>query len=112
MLNAAGEIIVEHLEQANGFASRFLGLMFRVSLAPNAGLLLDRCSSIHTFFMRFAIDVVYLTRDYQVIRIAAAVKPWRLSMESKAHSVLELPSGRSAELALAPGQQLKLDTSG
>lgn len=91
--------IAEPCELAEGVASRFLGLMGRESLAPGSGLLLRPCASIHTFFMRFAIDVVYLDRELKVLKIRRGMAPWRMDFPvSRANAVLELPADASAGL--------------
>ena len=85
---------------------RLRGLLGRAPLGPNSGLLIDPCHSIHTCFMRYAIDVVYLDRDWSVTRIVPAVPPWRFSYAGRACMTLELASGRAAELELGVGQVL------
>jgi uncharacterized membrane protein (UPF0127 family) len=75
----SGEVVVERLEVADSFVSRFFGLMGRRGLEPGAGLLLEGTNSVHMFFMRFAIDVVFLDRDGRVKRLVSNLRPWRLS---------------------------------
>ncbi len=62
---------------ADSFLLRFKGLMFRRNIETNEGLLLKKCNSIHTFFMRFTIDVAYLDKDFFVID-KETLKPWRV----------------------------------
>lgn len=106
---ATGARVVEALEVADGFWSRFRGLQFRARLPPGAGLLLVPCSSIHTFWMRFAIDVVLLDRQGRVLAVRRGVRPWRIVLAPRGtHAVLELPAGAGpvavgAHLGLAPG---------
>jgi uncharacterized membrane protein (UPF0127 family) len=61
------------------------------------------CEAIHTFFMRFAIDLVYLDRKNRIKKIASRVPPWRLSACLSAYSVLELPSGTVENSRSCPG---------
>jgi uncharacterized membrane protein (UPF0127 family) len=82
------------------------GLLGRSGLASNEGLLIRPASSIHTFFMGFPIDVVFLDRDLVVRKIAADVKPWRLAFARHSRNVLELASGEAARRGIAAGQQL------
>lgn len=87
---------------------RMRGLLGRRSLAPGEGLLLKPASSVHTFFMRFAIDVVFLDRDLRVLSIAANVRPWRAAGRSGARAALELPAGESERRGLRIGDTLTL----
>src|SRR5438876_6259023 len=81
-------------EVADNPWTRMRGLLGRKDLAPGRGLLIDPCSSVHMFFMRFPIDVVYLNKEDEVVRIATDLKPWRLSFGGKgAKRTIELPSG-------------------
>ena len=87
-----GEVLVRTLEGAFTRQSRNRGLLGRDGLAPGAGLLIVPCSSIHTFWMRFAIDVLFLSRDGRVRKIARAVPPWRIAFGLGSFAVLELPA--------------------
>lgn len=79
---------------ANTFCTRFIGLMFKKHLDDASGLLIQKCSGIHTCFMRFNIDVIYLDKDYTVI-FAETVTPWRIGKIVKhTKHVLELPQGK------------------
>ena len=89
------------------------GLLGRDELRPGEGLLLRPASSIHTFFMRFPIDAVFLDRDLVVRKVEPDVKPWRLAFGRGARQVLELGGGEAARLGIAPGQRLLVnDRSG
>lgn len=91
---------------ADSFWTRFRGLMLRRSLEPGEGLLLRRCASIHCFFMRFPIDVVYLDRELTVVGVET-VKPWRIGGHfRRARHVLELEQGKGA--FLRPGMTVEL----
>ena len=97
-----------YIKNANRFISRFCGLMFKKSLDRNAGLLLVPCSSIHMFFMRFAIDAVYLDRSFRVVG-KETISPWRIGKLFKGtHAVLELPAGRASGIQI--GDLLPLGT--
>jgi uncharacterized membrane protein (UPF0127 family) len=82
------------------------GLLGRSGLAPGEGLLLRPATSIHTFFMRFPIDAVFLDRELVVRKVASDVKPWRLVFARRARSVLELADGEAARRGVAAGQRL------
>ena len=92
---------------ASSFLSRFRGLMLTASLAPGTGLLFPRTSSVHTHFMRYAIDVVFLDADDRVVRIAAALRPWRFAAARGANAVLELGAGECERLGVAAGDELR-----
>jgi uncharacterized membrane protein (UPF0127 family) len=89
---------------------RRTGLLKRVKLDPGEGLWISPCESVHTFFMRFAIDLVYLDRKRLVRKVRHAVPPWRLSACFTAHSVLELPAGTIAETGTQPGDQVTFES--
>jgi uncharacterized membrane protein (UPF0127 family) len=88
---------------------RTKGLLGRASLLEEEGILLRPASSIHMFFMRFAIDAVFLDKDLRVLRVAAGLKPWRMAGKRGSKAVLELPSGRCAQVGLAEGDRLVLE---
>jgi len=102
-------MVCRRLHVADSHFSRMRGLLGRGELPPDEGLLLTPCASIHTWFMRFPIDVVFLQADLTVLKVKEHVRPWRLVGSSGARSVLELPAGASAEHGLRPGDRLALD---
>jgi uncharacterized membrane protein (UPF0127 family) len=105
-LYAGGKLIADHVKAANTFWERFVGLMGKKQLNSGEGLLLYHCSSIHCFFMRFPIDVVYLSSDNKILEIET-VKPWRIGRIVRgAKHVLELPAG-AADRAMI-GEALKI----
>ena len=95
---------------ADTAAKRRTGLLKRDKLGPGEGLWITPCESVHTFFMKFAIDLVYLDRKKRVCKVRHAVPPWRISGCLTAHSVLELPAGAAATSGTEPGDQLVFDT--
>ncbi len=90
---ARGTVLASRLEVSDSGPKRNKGLLGREELAPGEGLWIVPCESVHTFFMRFAIDLVYLDRKNKIKKVRSAVGPWRLSACLTAHSVLELPAG-------------------
>ena len=84
------------------------GLLGRHELPPGEGLLLRPAGSIHTFFMRFAIDAVWVDRDLKVLDVAPDIAPWRTAKCRGAKGVIELPAGEAARRGVAPGEQLQL----
>lgn len=95
------------LHIANRFTTRLRGLMLAPPLAQDEALLLTRCSSIHSAFMRQAIDVLYLDRSDRVMRCVQNLKPWRASMGWGASQVLELAAGSIVRCGIAVGDRLK-----
>ena len=91
--NEHGGVICERCEVADGPLSRLRGLLGRDELAPEEGLLLTPESSVHTFFMRFPLDVVFLEADLTVLSVREHLRPWRTAGHRGARSVLELPAG-------------------
>jgi uncharacterized membrane protein (UPF0127 family) len=83
--------------------TRMKGLLGRESLETGSGMLIEPCNSIHTFFMKFSIDAVYLekeSRNYKVVSIRRDRKPWRMDFPNfNATAVLELPAGAAGDLA-------------
>lgn len=79
---------------ADSFLSRLKGLLGRTEFKPGEGLIIKPCDSIHTFFMHFPIDVVFIDKQNKIIKIYPLLKPWRLSsLFFSAVSCIELPSG-------------------
>ena len=105
-----GDLIVSHLMVANTFIRRFRGLQVKRCLDGGSGLLLVPCGSIHTFWMRFPIDVLFLSSGGQVEEIKQEVRPWRCVISGKKpHAVLEVASGASSN-HIQVGDELRLVT--
>ena len=81
--------------------------MGRRELAPGHGLLIKPCSSIHMFFMRFPIDVVFLDRNNVVVKVVHGIKPWRMAMGGGGKNALELPAGAAAAAGVSGGDQVE-----
>ncbi len=104
-----GSLLVSHGKVANTFFTRFKGLMGVASLQKGDGLLIIPGNSIHTHFMRFPIDVLYLDKTWRVVAIDENMKPWRIGrIHRNAHSVLELPAGMVAATDTQVGDQLEV----
>ena len=105
----SGRVVVDDIELARTSWSRFVGLMGRPRLDPGKGLWIEPCNSIHMFFMRFAIDVLFLDRQRRVKKVMLNFKPWGVSpIVFGARTVVELPSGTLTDKSLV-GSQLTLD---
>lgn len=85
--------VASRVEVAGSNVKRSKGLLGRKGLNPGEGMWIIPCEAIHTFFMQFPIDLIYLDRQHRVKKTRAAVAAWRVSACLSAHSVLELPAG-------------------
>jgi uncharacterized protein len=103
---------VLHVRIAAGFMQRARGLLLRPPLAANEALLLPGCASVHTFGMRYAIDVVFLDSLGRVLYVARSLRPWRVASQPGAAAVLELSAGGAAAHQLYPGAILDAALSG
>lgn len=99
-------VVVERCRVADSMVSRLVGLLNHDTLPEGEGLLIKPCNQVHTFFMRFAIDAVFLSGDDEIVAVEE-LKPWRVSkLRLKARKVLELPLGTSRRLGLERGRKL------
>ncbi|MCC7441625.1 MAG: DUF192 domain-containing protein [Bdellovibrionales bacterium] len=109
-------VIADKCQVAERFLPRFLGLMGKGGLGPGEAMLFPRCGSVHMWFMRFPIDVVFLKTEsgadggstHRVVSVRAHARPWRpLPLtELGADDTLELPAGAADGAGLAPGELL------
>jgi uncharacterized membrane protein (UPF0127 family) len=104
-----GTILAEKAEVADTSAKRRTGLLKHSGLEPGEGLWIAPCEAVHSFGMKFAIDVVYLDRKKRVRKIRKEMVPRRLSACLSAHSVLELPVGMIESSRTEPGDQLEFE---
>lgn len=89
-----GVVLADRGWRATSVFARMKGLLGRQTLERGEGLHILPCNSIHTFFMRFPIDVLFLDRDQVILRAFPDLPPWRLTrIYPRAHSVVELPAG-------------------
>ena len=100
-------VIASSVDQANTALSRMKGLLGKPSMGENNGLLITPGKSIHTFFMKFPIDVMFLSPSNQVIKLINAMGPFRLSpLVPSAKSVLELSTGTIEKSGTQIGDQV------
>lgn len=104
-----GEVeIAQKVQVADTFATRLVGLMFSKDLGERDGLLFFPSNSIHTFFMNYPIDVVFMNKQGEVVKFIPSMKPWRMTrMYFGAYKVLELMGGTVKE-TLLPGDKLDI----
>ncbi len=87
------EVFANDLKMNNTYFSRLIGLMFKKSLAAGSGIVLKPCTQIHTCFMRFNIDVIFLDENLQVLHVIENMPPWRVSpLFLKSRYTVELPA--------------------
>ena len=103
---ADSAVVCERCVVAASPLRRMRGLLGRATLPAGEGVLLRPARSVHTFFMRFPIDVVFVDSQLAVLRIAAALPPWRTAGERSACSVLELAAGECERRRVAVGDVL------
>ncbi len=102
-------VLARSAEVADSSEKRRTGLLRHERLEPGEGLWIVPCESVHTFFMKFPIDLVYLDKRKKVRKVRHAVRPWRLSACLVAHSVLELPAGTAEQSGTAVGDELAIE---
>jgi uncharacterized membrane protein (UPF0127 family) len=106
---ADGTVVADRCAVADGFFSRFKGLMGRRELPEGDGLCLQKCSSIHMFFMRIALDVAFVDGDGRVLKVYHGLRPWRVSsIVGGAKAAVELPEGTLKRLGVDRGTVLSL----
>jgi uncharacterized membrane protein (UPF0127 family) len=112
LINArSGEEIATAVEVALTRAARRRGLLERDSLDPAAALVLSPCIAVHTAFMRFAIDVIFVDKEGHVTRTVKRLVPWRIAASFRAHATIELPAGALDRFSVAIGDRLFLASS-
>jgi len=109
VLKKNDRVLIERVELAVRLGQRMRGLLGRSSLGEGRALCLFPCSSVHTFFMKFDLDLVFLDRDMQVKKIVIKVPPCRIVIGGiRSFSVLELESGWFPQHALSVGDRVSL----
>jgi len=96
LLREDGSVYIKKLHSANTWWSRFRGLQFLPELAPDCALLMQPCSSVHTFWMRFPINIIFLDASNRVVECRETVVPWRVVVPrcNGVYSTLEVPIGQ------------------
>ncbi|MFH1691016.1 MAG: DUF192 domain-containing protein [Candidatus Omnitrophota bacterium] len=107
-----GAVLANKLRVAQTFKSRSQGLLNRNGLEQGEALLIQPCTSIHTFFMKFPIDVAFLDRKGRVVKIAKNIRPWRLSgCLFGAHMVIEFNAGTLTNSLINVGNVVKIEAN-
>lgn len=109
LVNERGQPVADRVERAASFASRLKGLLGRSALAPDEGLWIEPCDSVHTFFMRFPIDVAFVDRQGVVVKRYDALPPWRATrLHARARACVELAAGTLSRHGVEEGARLSL----
>ena len=110
LMNArSGEMVATTTELAVTRSARRRGLLDRSALDPSSALVLAPCLMIHTAFMRFSIDVIFVNREGQVVRIVRDLAPWRIAASFGAYATVELAAGALASRDVAVGDRLYVE---
>lgn len=105
--DVSASVVVGHVHRTTSAFERMRGLLGHPPLALDHGLWIAPCNSVHTAFMRYPIDVVFLDRALTIVHIEPALKPWRSAWRVRARSTLELAAGGAAAAELMIGQRLR-----
>ena len=103
-----GQVVASAVELAGTSETRRRGLLGRDCLDPSAAIIIAPTSAIHTFFMRFVIDVAFVNRDGRVLKIAHDLRPWRISASLRAFAVVEMSAGGMRRGGVTSGDRLVL----
>jgi uncharacterized protein len=108
-LRATGQPLAETVVLANTFFTRLRGLIGRRRLAPAEALWLRPCNGVHTWWMHYAIDVIFLDRELRIVKLVENMRPFRLTAPNRsARSVLELSAHSISRANLKVGDQLEI----
>jgi hypothetical protein len=111
MNSRSGQRVASAIELALTRSARRRGLLHRTALDPAAALLLAPCAAVHTAFMQFAIDVIFVDRAGRVRRIVRRLQPWRIAASRHAYATVELAAGSLDSRDVAVGDRLYLETT-
>ena len=104
-----GMVVSTTIETAFDSKTRRRGLLGRAGLAEEAVLIIAPCDSVHTFFMRFPIDVVFADRQGKIVKISHNLPPWRVSLAFRAFATLEFAAGRAEASGLRMGDRFVIE---
>ncbi len=104
----SGALVASTVEGAFDSDSRRRGLLGRDALASDEALIIAPCQAVHTFGMRFPIDILFTKRDGTIVKVREHVQPCRVSGAWSAFAVIELAAGIAARAAVRPGDRLEL----
>jgi uncharacterized membrane protein (UPF0127 family) len=102
------EALADRIEVAVTRRDRRKGLLGRTGLEPSSALIIAPCFSIHTMFMRFDIDAVFVDDDGRAVKVVRDMSPWRIAVDATAHAVVEMPAGSLRDRQINIGDRLYL----
>ncbi len=100
--------IATHVDIAQTRRARRRGLLGRRYMGPGSALVLVHSWAVHTAFMKFAIDLIFVDRDGRAIHIVQAMRPWRVAIVIRAQAVIELPAGALFDGAVRLGERVRV----
>jgi uncharacterized protein len=100
-----GNVVATSIEEAKGPWRSFRGLMLRRGLPEGHGLVFRPAKGIHTQFMRFPIDLIFLDKQNHVVKVRPSMRPWRFDFTNAA-AVIEMTGGAASQTDIRPGDQL------
>jgi uncharacterized protein len=104
--------VVATVDVADSVWTRMVGLLGRTHLEPHVGLLITRCSSVHTCFMRFSIDVLFLSDEGEVVRVFESLRPFQFVAGGRlAQQTLEMPAGACLRMGIGVGSKLRIEAT-
>ena len=104
------QIFLSHVREARGLWQKCVGLMFARSLGDAQGMLFRPASGIHSHFMRFPIDLIYLDEAHRVCAIRNAMPPWRFDLRTAA-AVIEANAGTAIAAGIQIGDELRFEAN-
>jgi uncharacterized protein len=104
-----GRILAQDLVAAFDSKSRRIGLLRHESFPEGSAMIIAPSNAVHTFFMRFPIDVAFVTRQGRIVKACAGLKPWRLAGALRGYAVVELPVGTLARYDTVVGDILTIE---
>lgn len=109
-LKKGKETLIEKCRIADAFLTRFMGLMGKKKLSTDEAILFPKCNSIHTFFMRMPIDVIFVSKSGKVVAVLESLAPWRMLLpRAAAKHTIEMRAHRAKELGISPGDVLECE---
>jgi uncharacterized protein len=112
MIERTHQPLATAVELAVTRKARNRGLLGRDGLDPSAAIILAPCTAVHTAFMRFAIDVLFLDRDGCAVKIVSDVAPWRIALAARAYAVVEMAAGSARKHGVQVGDRLYVSPEG
>ena len=103
-----GAIVASTLEAAFERQTRNKGLLGRTGLPDGRALVIAPCNGVHTFFMKFTIDVFFVARDGTVRKVARGLRPWRIALSPRSFAVIEMAEGAAARAGVNRGDRLSV----